>query len=287
MTRPQSPAGEEVPVGTATDEQQDTDAVLADAAGAADEDALADAGLPRDPAAVPDAAAKSVPGTSRRPEHRVALTHRLYNGEAGLDVVGHSKLIYRITAVVVLLCLLSMIFRGFNFGIDFEGGNSFRVPASSEQLSEIRTAAEKAGAQVATAQVVGGNTVLLRTGQLSTQGEATVRDAVAQAAGVTPQQVSPDAVSADWGKDITNQALIALVVFLVAVVAFLALRFELKMAVGAMASLLHDIVVTAGIYSLIGFEVTPSTVIGFLTILGFSLYDTVVVFDKIDENVKD
>jgi preprotein translocase subunit SecF len=94
-------------------------------------------------------------------------------------------------------------------------------------------------------------------------------------------------VSADWGRDITDQALVALVVFLVAVVAFLALRFQLKMAIGAMAALVHDIVVTAGIYALVGFEVTPSTVIGFLTILGFSLYDTVVVFDKVDENVKD
>jgi preprotein translocase subunit SecF len=134
--------------------------------------------------------------------------------------------------------------------------------------------------------VVGGSTVLLRTGQLDAGAEQQVRDAIAQAAGVDPQQVSPESVSADWGKDITNQALIALVVFLVAVVAFLALRFQPKMAIGAMASLLHDIVITAGVYSLIGFEVTPSTVIGFLTILGFSLYDTVVVFDKVDENTK-
>jgi preprotein translocase subunit SecF len=287
MTRPQSPAGEEVPVGTATDEQQDTDAVLADAAAAADEDALADAGLSRDPAAVPDAAATSVPGTSRRPEHRVALTHRLYNGEAGLDVVGHSKLIYRITAVVVLLCLLSMIFRGFNFGIDFEGGSSFRLPGDTSQLTEVRTAAEGAGADVASAQVVGGNTILVRAGQLDNAGETAVVDAMAKAAGIDAKQVSPETVSAQWGSDITDQALIALAVFLVAVVAFLALRFQPKMAIGAMVALLHDIIITAGIYSLIGFEVTPSTVIGFLTILGFSLYDTVVVFDKVDENTRD
>ena len=224
-----------------------------------------------------------VPGSDRH----VSLSHRLYNGEAGLDVVGHSRLIYKVTAVVVLLCLLSMIFRGFNFGIDFEGGNSFKVPGTSEQLVEIRTAAEEAGAEVATAQVVGGDTVLLRTGQLDTETESEVRDAVAEAAGVDPEQVSPESVSADWGNDITDQALIALVVFLVAVVIFLALRFEPKMAIGAMVALLHDIIVTAGIYSLVGFEVTPSTVIGFLTILGFSLYDTVVVFDKVDENTKD
>ena len=279
MTLPDTPADDgAIPVGSDADEQQDAGRVLAESVASADEDALADAGLPRDGT---DGAAV------RRPARRVSLAHRLYNGEAGLDVVGRSRLIYKITAVVVLLCVLSIVFRGFNFGIDFEGGNSFRVPGSSEQLTEIRVAAENAGADVATAQVVGGNTVLLRTGQLDTAGESAVRDAVAQAAGVTPQQVSPDAVSADWGKDITNQALIALVVFLVAVVAFLALRFEPKMAIGAMASLVHDIIITAGVYSLIGFEVTPSTVIGFLTILGFSLYDTVVVFDKVDENTKD
>jgi preprotein translocase subunit SecF len=134
--------------------------------------------------------------------------------------------------------------------------------------------------------VVGGNTLLLRTGALDQDTERGVVDAMAAAAGVQPGEVSPETVSADWGRDITDQALIALVVFLVAVVAFLALRFEPKMAIGAMVALLHDIIVTAGIYSLIGFEVTPSTVIGFLTILGFSLYDTVVVFDKVDENTK-
>jgi preprotein translocase subunit SecF len=286
MTRPHSPAGEEVPVGTEADELQDSDVVLADAAAAADEDALADAGLPRDSEAVPEGAADSVPGTARRPERRVSLTHRLYNGEAGLDVVGHSKLIYRITAVVVLICLLSMIFRGFNFGIDFEGGSSFRLPGDSSQLADVRIAAEGAGAEVASAQVVGGNTILVRAGQLDNAGETAAIDAMAKAAGIDPNQVSPETVSAQWGSDITDQALIALVVFLVAVVAFLALRFEPKMAIGAMVALAHDIFVTAGIYSLIGFEVTPSTVIGFLTILGFSLYDTVVVFDKVDENTK-
>jgi preprotein translocase subunit SecF len=284
MTRPDTPAGttpdtdEVVPVGSDADEQQDADAVLEESSASADEEALVDAGLPRD-----GSGQRVVPGSDRR----VSLSHRLYNGEAGLDVVGRSRLIYKVTAVVVLLCLVSIVFRGFNFGIDFEGGNSFRVPGSSEQLAEIRSAAEDAGAEVASGQVVGGNTVLLRTGQLDTDAEGQVRDAIATAAGVEPQEVSPESVSADWGNDITDQALIALVVFLVAVVAFLALRFQPKMAIGAMAALLHDIIVTAGVYSLIGFEVTPSTVIGFLTILGFSLYDTVVVFDKVDENTKD
>jgi preprotein translocase subunit SecF len=280
MTRPDTPADDgAIPVGSDADEQQDAGSVLADTAGSVDEDALADAGLPLEGTHTSDAV--------RRPERRVSLAHRLYNGEAGLDVVGRSRLIYKITAVVVLLCVLSMVFRGFNFGIDFEGGSSFKVAGTSQELTQIRTAAEDAGANVSTAQVVGGDTVLLRTGQLDAAAQTDVRDAIAKAAGVAPEAVSADDVSADWGGDITDQALIALVVFLVAVVAFLALRFQPKMAAGAMISLLHDIVITAGIYSLIGFEVTPSTVIGFLTILGFSLYDTVVVFDKVDENTKD
>ena len=243
-----------------------------------DEQSLADAGLPQEG----DTAGS---GTQRRARFS-GLGHRLYNGEAGLNIVGNSRLIYKITAVLILLCLLSIALRGFNFGIDFEGGSSFRLPGTEQQLNEVRQAAEDAGAEVATAQVVGGNTVLLRTGALDQDTERGVVDAIATAAGVQPGEVSPETVSADWGRDITDQALIALVVFLVAVVAFLALRFEPKMAIGAMVALLHDIIVTAGIYSLIGFEVTPSTVIGFLTILGFSLYDTVVVFDKVDENTK-
>ncbi|MGY1763416.1 protein translocase subunit SecF [Geodermatophilus sp. SYSU D00779] len=269
------PAADELPVGTDADEAAAADTATADAAAAADETALDEAGLPREG------------GTGRRPPRRGSLAHRLYNGEAGLDVVGRSRLIYRVTAVVVLLCIAAVVFRGFNFGIDFAGGNSFRLPGSTEQLAGVEQAAEDAGAEVASAQVVGGNTLLLRTGALDNDTERAVVDAVAGAAGVQPSQVSPEAVSAEWGQDITNQALIALAVFLVAVIAFLALRFQPKMAVGAIAALLHDIVVTAGVYALVGFEVTPSTVIGFLTILGFSLYDTVVVFDKVDENVRD
>jgi preprotein translocase subunit SecF len=273
MTRDET----DIPVGSEADETQNADRVVADAAASADEQALEDAGLPRE-------------GTSestRSPERRAGLGHRLYNGEAGLDVVGKSKLIYKITAVVVLLCIVSMVFRGFNFGIDFAGGNSFRLPGESSELIDVRTAAEDAGAEVASAQIVGGNEILLRTAELDTAGERAVVEAVADAAGIAPEEVSPEAVSAEWGDDITDQALIALAVFLVAVVLFLAVRFQPKMAIGAIAALIHDLIVTAGVYSLIGFEVSPSTVIGLLTILGFSLYDTVVVFDKVDENVKD
>ncbi|WP_081788283.1 protein translocase subunit SecF, partial [Candidatus Blastococcus massiliensis] len=266
---------EVVRVGTDADEARDAGGAAGEAAAAMGDDDLAAAGLPREGGG--EAAARP----------RASLAHRLYNGEAGLDVVGRSRLIYKITAVIVLLSLAAMVFRGFNFGIDFAGGNSFRLPGTESQLADVREAASEAGAEVATAQIVGGDTVLLRTGSLDNDAERAVVAAVAEAAGVAENQVSPESVSADWGRNITDQALVALVVFLVAVVLFLAVRFQPKMAIGAMAALLHDIIMTAGIYALIGFEVTPSTVIGFLTILGFSLYDTVVVFDKVDENVKD
>jgi preprotein translocase subunit SecF len=260
----------------ASDADERSDEVLADAAQAADDDALTDAGLPQ--------AGRTV---ITAPHRKDSLAHRLYNGEAGLDVVGNNKKIYVITAVIVLICLAAVLFRGFNFGIEFAGGNSFRVPGTSAQLSVVQSAAEGAGAEVASApQIVGGNSILLRTGALTNAEESDVVDAVAKAVDVSPDQVTQQAVSAAWGEDITNQALIALVVFLVAVVLFLAVRFQPKMAIGAIAAVIHDIIVTVGVYALIGFEVTPSTVIGFLTILGFSLYDTVVVFDKVDENVR-
>jgi preprotein translocase subunit SecF len=247
------------------------------------DDALSAAGLAVDSGTAEPGAGEA----TRAPSSRGSLAHRLYNGSAGLDVVGRSRFWYKVTAVIVLIAVLSMVFRGFNYGIDFAGGNSLRVPAVAADLSAVREAAEDAGAEVASAQVIGGNEILLRTAALDPDTEQSAAAAVAEAAGVGADQVSAEAVSPDWGSDVTRQALIALVVFLVAVVAFLAVRFQPKMAVAALVALAHDIVVTAGIYALIGFEVTPSTVVGLLTILGFSLYDTVVVFDKVDENTKD
>jgi preprotein translocase SecF subunit len=263
-------------------DRRDTDesVLTADgAAGSSGDDVLADAGLGAENETGDETA-------TRVQVQRASLAHRLYNGEAGLDVVGRSKLIYRITAVVLVICVASFILRGFNFGIEFVGGDSFQVPGTSAQLDPVQTAAQDAGAQVSSAQIVGGNSILLRTGQLSNTELTKVQDAIATAAHVRPNEVSPQSVSAQWGHDITNKALIALIVFLAAVMAFLAVRFQPKMALAAIAALFHDLLLTAGVYSLVGFEVTPSTVIGLLTILGFSLYDTVVVFDKVDENTK-
>src|SRR5215213_7239730 len=179
MTRHDSTDRPVDPGSVGSDADERPDEILAEAAAAADDDALIDAGLPQ--------AGKKV---VTAPHRKDSLAHRLYNGEAGLNVVGWSRRIYMITAVVVLICLAAVLFRGFNFGIEFAGGNSFRVPGTSADLSTVQTAAEDAGADVASAQVVGGNSILLRTGQLSTTEEAKVVDAVADAAGVQPNEVT-------------------------------------------------------------------------------------------------
>src|SRR3954447_4504097 len=152
-----------------SDADERSDEILAEAAEAADDEALIDAGLPQ--------AGKKV---ITAPHRKDSLAHRLYNGEAGLNVVGWSRRIYVITAVLVLICLAAVLFRGFNFGIEFAGGNSFRVPGTSADIGAVQTAAERAGAEVAGApQIVGGNSILLRTGQLTNAQESRVVDGVA------------------------------------------------------------------------------------------------------------
>ena len=214
------------------------------------------------------------------------MFRRLDTGEAVFDFIGSRKRWYAVSAVVLLICLGSFLFRGFNLGIEFSGGTSFQFATSSGQPAEAQEVAERAGAEVSTTpQVVGFDPrqILLKTGELDEDSQVRVRDALASRFG---SDVTVQAVSSSWGSDITSAAIRALLIFLVAVCIFLAVRFEWKMAVGAVVALFHDLVLTAGIYSLVGFEVTPSTVVGLLTILGFSLYDTVVVFDKVDENAR-
>lgn len=211
---------------------------------------------------------------------------RLYLGEIGIDFIGKRRLWYIISTVLVLICLASMIFRGFNLGVEFAGGERFRTVGTVEQLDEVTRAVEDTGAAVTSAQAVGDNQLVVITGDL---GEAQGRDvsaAIADAVGVDATEVANSTTSASWGRDVTSKALQGLLVFLVLVLIFLAVRFQWKMAIGAMVALFHDLILTAGVYSIVGFEVTPASVIGLLTILGFSLYDTVVVFDKVDENTK-
>ncbi|MET0133492.1 MAG: protein translocase subunit SecF, partial [Kibdelosporangium sp.] len=224
---------------------------------------------------------------------RAPFLERLYVGNGALDVIGHRKRWYIFFAALVLICLGSIVFRGFNFGIDFEGGTKVQLQAQSptgtittQQVIEVYT--RTLGAEPETAQEVGvGDSASIQIRTVTLDSAEVSRLKAALASELRPEgQISDSAVSGTWGGEITQQALIALLVFLVLVTIFLALYFERRMALAALITLFHDVIVTAGVYSIIGFEVTPATAIGLLTILGFSLYDTVVVFDKVKENTR-
>ncbi|MGH3877200.1 MAG: protein translocase subunit SecF [Actinophytocola sp.] len=225
----------------------------------------------------------------------------MYVGTGAFDVVGKRKRWYIFFAILMLVCIASIVFRGFNLGIDFKGGTRISMPSegaggtiSTEQVTDVFN--DTLNKEPATVQAVGTGdsaTIQVRSETLTTAEVAELKTAlfdelepVNQAGEPSERSISDSAVSASWGGEISQQALIALGVFLVLVTLFLAFYFERWMAVSALAALVHDVVVTAGVYSIVGFEVTPATVIGLLTILGFSLYDTVVVFDKVRENTR-
>lgn len=226
---------------------------------------------------------------------KTGLAARLYRGEADLNIVGRRKLWFTVAGTLVLIAVLSFAIRGFSLGIEFAGGNSFQVPASvgtmaqAEDKVNAALAAEGGGAEVVTAQKVGGTSgeyYELRTSQLNADQANAVKTRMAQDFGIQPDQISGSQVSEAWGSQVTSRALLGLLIFIAVVAIYLVLRFEWRMSVASIASLLTNLGLTAGIYSLVGFEVTPSTIIGFLTILGFALYDVVVVFDKVQENTR-
>ncbi|MDQ0381944.1 protein translocase subunit SecF [Amycolatopsis thermophila] len=236
-----------------------------------------------------------------KPARRESVFHRLYVGTGAFDIVGKRKRWYVFFAVLVLVCLASIGIKGFNLGIEFEGGTQIQMPAQGANGpitadDAKRAFADALGEQAESAQTVGvGNaaTVQLRSSTLDADQVGKVKQSLfdelkplGSNGQPSAQAISDSAVSASWGQEISRQALIALGVFMVLVTVFLAIYFERWMAITALIALVHDILVTAGIYSLVGFEVTPATVIGLLTILGFSLYDTVVVFDKVKENTR-
>jgi preprotein translocase subunit SecF len=219
---------------------------------------------------------------------------RLYRGEANLNIVGRRKMWFAIAGALVLIALGSFVIRGFELGIEFAGGNQFVLPASvgtqAEAQNAFARAVDTAGvaeqAKPQAAQKVGNATYTIRTAALTQEQSTAVKNALVADLNVPAENISDDRVSAAWGQQVTKQALLGLGIFLVLVLGYLVVRFEWRMAVAAVSSLLLNLVLTAGVYSLVGFEVTPSTVIGFLTILGFSLYDVVVVFDKVQENTR-
>lgn len=219
---------------------------------------------------------------------------RLYTGTGAFQIVGRRRMWYGVTAAILLICLASIGIRGFTLGIDFEGGTQMSVPVASSEITAesvekvVADTLGEAPESVQTAGAGGSQTVQVRTETLDLAQAESVTRALADEFGpeLAPAEVSISDVSSTWGSEITERMLIALVVFLVIVFVYIAVRFDREMSIAAMGSLFFDLIVTAGIYSLVGWEVTPATVIGLLTILGFSIYDTVVVFDKVSENTR-
>jgi preprotein translocase subunit SecF len=235
---------------------------------------------------------------SGAPQHGFFV--RLYTGTGAFDVVGKRKLWFGISGLIVLIALASILIRGFTFGIDFEGGTKVSMPTAGGNgpvtTQQVEDVFSKTLGKAPESVVVVGNgataTFQIRAETLSNPDTEKLRNALFdtfQPKGAdgqpSKQVISDSAVSETWGGQITKKALIALVVFLVLVSIYIAVRYERYMALAALAALVFDLLITAGVYSLVGFEVSPATVIGLLTILGFSLYDTVIVFDKVEENV--
>jgi len=215
---------------------------------------------------------------------------RLYRGDVSINFVGRQRLWYTISGVILLISVVALLTRGLNFSVEFKGGSVFQFPAtSSMSQGEISRVVTATGGGDSTVQHISGlsSQWQVQTQVLPTQPvDVTTKVATAlenrfgfPKSSMTIQQIGPT-----WGSEITGKAVTALIIFLVVIVAYLSIAFEWKMAVAAFVALIHDIVITTGVYALTGFQVSPTSVIGLLTILGYSLYDTVVVFDKVREN---
>jgi len=209
--------------------------------------------------------------------------NRLYTGETSVDFVGKRKLWYVVSLIIIAISALGLFGRGLNLGIEFEGGAKFNVP-STISVEEARNIVKAAGVPTSVIIAVGNERLEIQTPPLEQTEIESFTSKIAVDFKVDPALITTQSVGPSWGADITRQALIGLGVFLLLVILFLTIYFELRMAAAAIVALLHDLVITIGIYAITGFEVTPATVIGILTILGYSLYDTVVVFDKVKEN---
>ncbi len=230
---------------------------------------------------------------------RPGLATRLYMGEANLNIVGRRKLWLIIAASLIALSIAAIVGLRFHLGIEFAGGTSFSVPAVTEGKTltkdQVSEAVERAilqadpEAEVLPAQEIGTGTersYTVRASALTAAENDQAKQALVAELGVPAERITDAQVSAAWGGQVTRQAVIGLLVFIALVLVYLIVRFEWRMAIAALCSLLFDLILTAGVYAVVGFEVTPSTVIGFLTILGYALYDVVVVFDKVQENTR-
>jgi preprotein translocase subunit SecF len=216
------------------------------------------------------------------------LGNDLYSGRVSIDIVGRRKLWYAIAIVLVIIAIVAPVARGgFNFGIEFRGGSEFRIDGVGETSQQVaRDAVQSVDPETQPIVTsVGVDSVRIQTEQLDDVTTEEIRIALANAYDLPSGSVTSSFIGANWGADVTSKAINGLIVFLILVSVLMAFYFRtFKMSIAALAALAHDVVITAGIYALTGFEVTPAAVIGLLTILGYSLYDTVVVFDKVREN---
>ncbi len=223
---------------------------------------------------------------------KLSIFTQLYRGETRIGFVQARRKWYVASALIMLICIGSLVFRGFNFGVAFAGGTTFQVKTNDTSITtdDVNKAFVDAGIEPDGATTSVGDSsnrqLITNVPTLSPDAESKVEVELAKL-GVSRDDVTSTSISSSWGRDTTIKALQGLIIFLIAVTIYIALWFQWRMAVGAISALVFDLLITAGIYSVIGFEVTPSTIVGLLTILGFSLYDTVVVYDKVQENAKD
>jgi preprotein translocase subunit SecF len=218
------------------------------------------------------------------------LGNRLYSGEQSYNIVGRRKRWLSIFGAVLLLAVLGLLVRGLSFSVEFTGGATITVPTATMSIDQATSIADADGLKAPTIQsqtvIGGGRQILITTKSLT---NAQVKDLpvdLAKAADIDVSKVNISQTGASWGRSVSKQAAEALIVFLILVAVYLAIFFEWQMAAAAIVSLLNVIVITVGVYAWSGLEVSPATVTGFLTILGYALYDAVVVFDKVRENVK-
>ncbi|MEV4923470.1 protein translocase subunit SecF [Streptomyces roseoverticillatus] len=215
------------------------------------------------------------------------LGARLYRGEVGYDFVAKRKIWYSISILITITAIVGLAVRGLNMGIEFSGGAVFTTPSTKVSAESARLTAEEASGHTAIAQKLGNGPLRIQVSDVTTEQSRATQEALAKKLGVSTDKVNTDIVGPSWGDQIANKAWTGLAVFMILVVIYLAIAFEWRMALAALIALIHDLTITVGVYALVGFEVTPGTVIGLLTILGYSLYDTVVVFDGLKESSKD
>jgi preprotein translocase subunit SecF len=214
------------------------------------------------------------------------MGQRLYEGDVSINFVGRWKTWYVISGIILLISVGALLGRGLNLGIEFKGGADFSLPAATCSVEDARAVAEAETGAQSIVTLTGAGTIRVQTQTLTPAESSVLAGQLADACGIAKEDIKYQVVGPTWGAEISSKALQGLIVFILLVSLFLTLYFEWRMAVSALVALAHDLIITIGIYALIGLEVTPASVIGLLTILGYSLYDTVVVFDKVKENTR-